>query len=386
MKNEIEQLGSEAEFSPETSENSSQETSIEEVEKTYANAGIQWEEFQKNAEFLNASLPTAELQQAATKLKEQADLAFRNLFKGSMGIIGMPAISDLGIGVQKKYEEYKKESEKYDFLTALKVYAQFIYHYNTRVNGQMSAEEIAFREYIADNFRPAEYGPSTIIEGLKNYREGDGEWSKEAVEKRGKYQEIVNRALFRKYLGLPAENDLIVPSEYKPSKATNPDQEYVAFPKEHMIKGMLENMKPREWEAGQHTEGVKDYIKEWEGKGVDLYHPEPKAIYTWENLKGTKEPITENKQLSLPAVNEYTYQMGRFISYIGYDKERNEEYYSYYDVWDLDPPDFEKYNLDIDKYNFQFEIYDRIYKSDFEKVTNELIENKQLDLDLKYKK
>jgi hypothetical protein len=220
--------------------------------------------------------------------------------------------------------------------------------YNQRKDGQMSPEEIKYRQKIADNIHPFGYGVTTVFPALYHMKADDKPYSKENVDERVTRskdpappmfnqaleqlitgQEVVKHDLFRKYLGLPMDYDVLHISKDKPTKTKSPDAQYITFDADAIVKSML-------------LDGRFE-------------------VKTFEDLL-----LYVQKNKFIPP-NSYTSTLGNYIVDQGYDQARGEKYISYYDFWDIDPPLLKDMGIDLDKYNFPFEIYGRIYESDFNK-------------------
>ncbi|NQV89160.1 MAG: hypothetical protein HQ488_02455 [Parcubacteria group bacterium] len=96
--------------------------------------------------------------------------------------------------------------------------------------------------------------------------------------------------------------------------------------------------------------------------------------YTGEGFGDLFAHVERTSQIPYSMV---TMQMGEYKAYTGFDEERGEKYVSYYDLWDLDPPQLKMLGIDVDQFNFPFEIYGRIYESDFTdlKANESLVES-----------
>lgn len=248
-----------------------------------------------------------------------------------------------------------------------------------RENGKMTSEEIQFKEKIAENILPRGYGGSlfkeaaliffprvaneiydfhgtSLADRLKHIQENKKQYSKEKINNNNEPL-MIRIDLFRKYLGLAQYYNSVIPSPYRPSKEKNLKAEYFCFDSEKMLRSMKRSImreKSITEQAGNEVFGLLD--------GVD--DEEIRNIKTFDSLESF---IKKHNSYS---IDNYSSQLGQYISGSGFDKERNEKYISYYDIWDLDPPILKEIGIDIDQFNFPFEIYGRIYESDFNKVFN----------------
>ncbi len=137
-------------------------------------------------------------------------------------------------------------------------------------------------------------------------------------------------------------------SSCKPSKAKNLNAEYFSFNSNKLIVSIKENAK-------------RSLFVSFEGKRVDQLFKKDIKIKTFGDLE-----LYIKEHGELPPNSYTSKQLGTYITNIGFDEEKQEKYISYYDIWDIDPPMLKDLNIDIDQFNFPFEIYGRIYKSDFD--------------------
>ncbi|MFZ2193306.1 MAG: hypothetical protein WAV31_03605 [Candidatus Moraniibacteriota bacterium] len=218
------------------------------------------------------------------------------------------------------------------------------YYAKTRENGKMNKEEIKFRERIAQNIQNVGYFgdmdnveflfPNTISR-VKQFLDNKKEYSEEKIKKTSPYMKI-RVDMFRKYLGLESFNDSIKESSYKPAKSKDNGVIYYSFNKNALLKDLKSN-----WNSTSKMTDFDDFIKEAD-PGIKMNH--------FNKFEG-----------------DYFPHLGTFKMDVGYDDERKEKYISYYDKWDVSPPDIEKYGININSLNFPFEMYDRIYESDLKK-------------------
>lgn len=233
----------------------------------------------------------------------------------------------------------------------LKVYNEFVNHKNNRKDGQMTPEEIAFKERIARNIHPYGYQPGIWLGGvLEDYLENKEPNRKENLEKKGDVSERhkVRIDLFRKYLGLPQDYGTVMESPYKPTRAKNPDAVYASFDAKSIVKSIKEG-DPEKYNRGNKKSYFDDRLLE----------PATQQIQSFDDLE---KYVVEHG--NIPSF-EFTDQLGKYVSEVGYDEERGERYISYYDEWDLDHPDLKEMGIELDEFNYPFEIYGRIYESDF---------------------
>ncbi len=225
-----------------------------------------------------------------------------------------------------------------------------------RKDGKMSPEEIAFKEKMAQRMDPFSYDGVPIINELgrlKQIREGKPFYTKERFLEMKKddvppdvrYFSMMTEIridMFRKYLGLEQYFDTVKPARYRPAQAKDSRATYAEFDSREIIKSIINPV-------GSLEKDVKEL-----GNGV--------------NFKGkTFGDLVEfiKKHKRFPS-NSYTRQLGKYKADIGFDKERNEQYVSYYDVWDMDPPQLKMLGIDVDQFNFPYEVYGRIYEKEFQ--------------------
>ena len=209
----------------------------------------------------------------------------------------------------------------------LNILNEMDYQYNHREEGKMSPDEVEFKERIATTIIPAGY-EWTGLEKVEQIYTGEGKGVQEFTSTLpGK----VRTDLFRTYLGLPQKFETVkfTGREVVPTKEKNPKTQYYEFDAKQIIKQRKE---------------VYD------------------ESFTFNELENY---VSKNQKIPQ---NSYTSQLLKYKAYVGFDKEKNERYVSYYDLWDLDPPYLKGMGIDVDKYNFPIEIYGRIYESDFKEV------------------
>jgi hypothetical protein len=179
-----------------------------------------------------------------------------------------------------------------------------------RVDGKMTQEEIDFKETISERISHVDTGAGFRFD------------------------------LFRKYLGLDQIHDHLQSSPYRPPVETNSEAIYFSFRPEQIIDGIQETA-VHELTLGtesMHNVETSDDLFEY----VQSYDRLPPS------------PATE--------------QLGVHEVHVGYDEERGEKYVSYSDHWGLDSPQLQMLSIDVDQFNFPFEVYGRIYESDFEDI------------------
>jgi transcriptional regulator with XRE-family HTH domain len=222
----------------------------------------------------------------------------------------------------------------------VKIYNDFNRLSKTRENGKMSVEEVAFRENIAQNMNANSYDGQAQ---LREIQAGERRYSKENIQQLPEVLKIRTDFL-RTYLGLERFGDYIVDSPDKPSQAKNTASRYKGFRASDILASINQRAKRLE-------------NRNWLQK-LATTAPEVSSFDQLEKFVGEHQTFPSN---------DFTTQLGRYKVDSGYDQDRKEKYISYYDVWDIDPPILKKMGVDIDQYNFPFEVYGRVYESDFKK-------------------
>jgi hypothetical protein len=267
--------------------------------------------------------------------------------------------------VLHKHPTFAKIAEWYFGQNLMEIIEQYQRLAQSRVNGQMTPEEVAFRERISDNIFPGTQGEAdldskpwktTELGKLKiqfqNFDQNTGRVSKQALEalpESDTYQKYVKTGtevrsdMFRLYLGLSTHFNYVEDSPYKPTKAKNPDASYKSFPAREIINSIRE--------VGQDM------------KKNDELSAENEPAYAATSFDALWTHTQQFK--SLPR-NAYTQALGTYLVDQGYDPVKQERYISYYDIWDLDIKPFRLAGLDMNQYNFPFEVYGRIYQSDLQ--------------------
>lgn len=243
-------------------------------------------------------------------------------------------------------------------------YNKMVDFFNNRVDGKMTNEEIAYKERIAQTIQPFGYFDSkdsksinsltsfpNPISKLKDFENGERSFTKENMHNlEPKYRIRID--IFRTYLGLSQFNSSLKESSYRPTKSKDLNTKYFSFENSSIIKDIKKNsilraLMPRP--EGYHSKN-----------NSNLY----KKINTFEDLKGYILKYGE-----FPPCAYLEEQLGAYGSYIAYDKERKEEYVSYYDLWDLEPSYLKDLAININNFNFPVEIYGRIYESEWNSVS-----------------
>jgi hypothetical protein len=153
--------------------------------------------------------------------------------------------------------------------------------------------------------------------------------------------------MFRKYLGLEQYFSTVTPSEYKPSQAKDTQAQYVRFNPQQILDSMF-NLK-----------GLANFDSSADSETSHHFSDfEPAKDRNFKAIIG----FVEKHQVLPP--NSFTGQLGKYKAFVGFDSERNERYISYYDKWDMDPPQLKKLGINVDQFNFPYEVYGRIYEKD----------------------
>ncbi len=207
-------------------------------------------------------------------------------------------------------------------------------------NDTISEEEKEFKEWILSKIDPFGYdiGPKIVQLWSDTIRN-----TKETAESQPLKTKI-RVDFFRVYLWLEQRFDTLNISTTKPTKTKNQDTLYYDF------NPTIKN------EAIEH---IKDTCKTFKDlkSYINKHH-----IFPWSDKENRVGP-------QLHHYNPVFLQLGNYKAHIGEginpQTQKKETYISYRDIRDLDP--IQNSNLDIDMYNHPFEIYGRIYQSDFEK-------------------
>lgn len=245
-----------------------------------------------------------------------------------------------------------------DFIIAgniSEVLEKFQKYSTERKNDIMSKEEIEFREKIANTVWPSGYsGTRTVFNLITNQQPYTKEKLLENSPQRDLIssftdreseitminykREIVRHDLFRMYLGLEQDFDSMIESPDKPTIAKDSEAKYYAFKKEDLINTTLLFIKSNNSHSEKKIENFNDFLLETKEGGL---------------FRG------------LPGQQLGTHKVG-----MGFDEKTGERYISYYDYWDIDPPILKTMGIDIDKYNFPFEVYGRLYENEFNNAIN----------------
>lgn len=221
----------------------------------------------------------------------------------------------------------------------LKTYNTFVDLYHKRIDGKMTKEEIDFKENVAQNIYPWGYGVFWKIQDLvKNKKE----YTKDKVQKMWLGMQV-RIDMFRKYMWLDTYSNFIEQSKYIPSQSTEKTI-YYDFNETLKKKIILDIKKKTTMDGFQF---ILDKHKDKSGRE-----------WLYEN-------ILDGWNVSSGIL---TWALAHYRTWVGYDAQKKEKYISYYDIRDLDPPRIKENWIDIDRYNFPFEIYGRIYESDFNTV------------------
>jgi hypothetical protein len=228
----------------------------------------------------------------------------------------------------------------------IETYNNFVKLYYKRPNGQMTKEEIAFKDNIAQKIFPWGYG---VMDKLEEFTDNTKKYTKENVQKM-KLPMQIRIDMFRKYLWLEQYTNSIIESEYKPSKSSEKTKYYDFNPM--LRKKIIIDIKKRLWTNISFDE-FTEHVKE---KNNQKTSP---LGWMYENMgSGTIQQIP----------SQILGQLGHHKAWIWFDNQKKEKYVSYYDIRDLDPDILKANNMNLDTYNFPFEIYGRIYESDFNRV------------------
>lgn len=302
--------------------------------------------------------PTEVTEEAVSLFGRMTD-AFRTFIKKSATIspvLAMLILQEGGIDPNAEKESGHRAGIERVFDGAVlvkdvaEIYARFSIYEARRIDGKMSPEEIEFKERIAQNIDPWEYDEESYLELLTTHGKT---WEKVQQFKENssdpkrsernyaslELAEQVRTDLFRKYLGLRPYGSHLEAATERPTISTDPEAVYFSFNKREMLED-FKKMNPDIHSFDDFTEAIVSaqelYGEEFEGKDAEF----------------------------LPA-SAFASQLGTYVVGRGFDEERKERYVSYYDLWNFDPPLLTKVGLELDSKNFPFEIYGRLYESDF---------------------
>jgi hypothetical protein len=217
-----------------------------------------------------------------------------------------------------------------------------------RKNGKMSKEEIAYKEKIVKNMAFGGYGDTFFSDIERLQKINSNETDENSLASRvGPERED----LLRKYLGLPQKHGTLSVSPYSPSQSTEAHKKYYEFDQHKMLALIFR----QRYLADSASEKIASKTLH-----TELSVPPPFEGKKYDDL------VQYVKKHNLLPFNYLMSHLGRYKAYVGQDKKTGETYISYYDKWDLDPPRLKVLlGIDIDQFNFPFEIYGRIYEKDF---------------------
>lgn len=250
--------------------------------------------------------------------------------------------------------------DKFISSDVIDMYNQCVEFKQTRVDGVMSDAERQFKEDLSARMLPYGYvdfvHPNMMAQHieartkeLNTLKAPERIYTEEKMDQANLADQI-RFDLFRRYLGLEPRYDFLQPSLSRPTQETNPHAEYVSFDPKMILESIHRIQSMQSGELSTIKGGI-DY--------PEIPPPPPER-----NFDGLIKFIQQNGKLPN---NELTGQLGRYQVDVGSDPERQEQYISYYDVWDVDPPELRHLGMDVDQFNFPFEVYGRIYESDVEK-------------------
>lgn len=225
----------------------------------------------------------------------------------------------------------------------LKIYNTFVDLYHKRTNEKMTKEEIDFKENISQKIFPWGYD---IFPKIMSFVNNEKKYTKETIGKLTLPMQI-REDMFRKYLWLDQYSDFIVESTSKPTQSK---EKTIYYDFNETLKKKIILDAKKELNTDSSFQGLINHILD--GKSMPS---------TWVYTKKI-----ENFMDGIPS--HIVSQLARHKVWIAYDPIKKERYVSYYDLRDLDPQMLKENWMDIDKYNFPFEIYGRIYESDFNAV------------------
>ncbi|MFA5872198.1 MAG: hypothetical protein WC858_05800 [Parcubacteria group bacterium] len=220
-----------------------------------------------------------------------------------------------------------------------KLFVKMEYYVKTRKGDKMSAEEIEFRERIAQNVSNKSYDTISPLSRTIDFLKDERPYSKEKTKECDIWQRV-RVDMFRKYLGLEPFGDFLEESRYRPGKSQNENARYFAFKTEDL----LNNIK-------------KNWNREVSGDMQDF-----------ENFAKEADPGISHDHFGNVINGDYLGHLGTFKMETGFDEERKERFISYYDKWDLESPQLKSFGINLDSLNFPYEIYGRIYESDLKKA------------------
>lgn len=272
-----------------------------------------------------------------------------------------------GEGIDPNWVDYKPQIEEQIILKAVEddpfyidwlnyfysddiseIEAQFRYFLDRRINGEMSFEEVQFRERISQNLDPYGYDPVSLLSNYLYFIEDDRNYRKERVDGEPKRKQI-RIDLFRIYLGLTPYYDYLKPSIYRPSEGEALPQIY--------------DVNYYQFDASEIVEDFKDHENLKSLRNFDDFRVRIEELILrgeWFNYEGSTEIV------NIPG--SYFRNLGVHEVRFEFDEGRGERYMSYWDYWDLDPPIINLMGLDVNEFNFPFVIYGRLYESELEEI------------------
>lgn len=233
-------------------------------------------------------------------------------------------------------------SSKEEINEIAKPYNKLVEFKNKRGDKPMSPEEIEYRKRIASSVK---YGYPDDVQSLKNIA------TKIDKGKKGDYglftsleDDKLRSELIQQYMGInePRYKSHIKESQYKPSQTNGKIKgKYYDFSDE-VLQDMYTNIADANFDDIYNNVGKKKILNQ---KIIGESNP-------WTTLDA---PIRGKNYNPLGQLGSYTMSGG---------KDEKGRYLSYYDIWDLDPEILKDRGIDIDKLNYPFEIYGRIYEKD----------------------
>ncbi|KKN88749.1 hypothetical protein LCGC14_0246400 [marine sediment metagenome] len=214
---------------------------------------------------------------------------------------------------------------------------------NRRGDGEFSPEELDLRKRIAE---AQSFGYPTSLKDLTRFVDRVKAGKKQGffIPPDRKVQKA-RKEFINKYYGIPEDRPRhLVKSQYKPTRATDPDATYYTIG-----ATMKERAKRR-----MNTPGAFDYAYESAQNPSRNIFQKRRQMYkaNMELLENYEEPrLLFGDLLGKHQLSTGTDEKGRYISV--------------YDKWDIDPPFLKDKGIDVDQLNYPFEIYDRFYESEF---------------------
>lgn len=205
------------------------------------------------------------------------------------------------------------------------IYNQLADYRSNHIKNQdnvMTPEELNYRERLAKAFKydyPSDI--STLQAGVSRFKNNETQ-----VQKRVKpSSDSLRTELVQQYFGINNQPTYVVDAQYKPSQAKNSNTAYKDF-SPAVRNDIIQN------------NSYESLLK----------------------LANAKQPSKlGNTQSNYNALGH----LGNFK--LSHGKDERGEYISYWDNWDIDPPLLVNQGINLDKLNYPYEIYGRLYKSDF---------------------